>query len=293
MMLITGATGQLGASVVSHLIQKVGATAFTTLARDEAKADRLREGHVNVRYGDFDKPDTLGSALAGIKKLLLISTMAHNRADQHRNVVDAAKKAGVEHIFYTSLAIRSIENSHVRGLMNSHFETEDYIKASGMKHTILRNTMYAEAIPMIVGSGLTGSSIALPGGDGRVPYVLREELAEATANAISSNGHESRTYNLVGFESYGYSDVAASLAKLQRTRLSYHQIGPDNFHKHMAANHASTFEIYLTKGTVLDIRDHQYEIESRDLQMLLGRTSKGLEAMAAEVFAHTNNRENQ
>ena len=256
------ATGHLGTSVVSHLIQKIGTAAFTALARDEGRTKRLRESHVNVRIADFDRPDTLGPALVGVKKLLLISTMAENRAEQHKNVIDAAKKAGVEHIFYTSLAIKSIDISHVRGLMGSHFETEDYIKASGLKYTILTNTMYAEAMPKIVGSGLIGSSIALPGGDGRVPYVLRAELAEAAANAISSAGHENRIYNLVGSESYGYSDLAASLGKLQGTHLAYQKVGPDQFQRHMADNHASTFEIYLTKGTVLDIRDHQYEIES-------------------------------
>lgn len=236
MILVTGATGQLGAQVVAHLARQGPAGSFTTLARDPAKAAILTKQGINVRLGDFDDPPSLRRAFTGVRKLLLVSTMAPNRLQQHRQVIDAARQAGVEHVFYTGLAIRSIETSHVRTLMESHFQTEDYLKASGLDYTLLRNTMYAEALPVIVASGRSGNCIALPGGTGRVPYVLRQELGEATANALLDDGHRNRTYHLVGSQAYGYAEVAAALGRLHGTPVHYQHVPAARYARHLQDN---------------------------------------------------------
>jgi NAD(P)H dehydrogenase (quinone) len=286
MILVTGATGQLGAQVVSHLLRRAPAGAFSVLARDPAKAAPLMDQGIEVRLGDFDDPASLQRAFSGISKLLLISTMAPNRLQQHRQVIDAARQAGVAHVFYTGLAIRNIQTSHVRELMQSHFQTEDYLKASGMDYTLLRNTMYAEALPVIVASGRAGNRIALPGGDGRVPYVLRQELGEATANALLDDGHRNRTYHLVGSQAYGYADVAAALGRLQGTPVRYQHVPAAQFARRMQDNHASDFDIFLTLGTLQDIASHQYAISCDDLPALLGRPSLPLDALVSHVFPH-------
>jgi NAD(P)H dehydrogenase (quinone) len=147
--------------------------------------------------------------------------------------------------------------------------------------------MYAEALPVIVASGRTGNRIALPGGDGRVPYVLRQELGEATANALLDDGHRNRTYHLVGSQAYGYADVAAALGRLQGAPVHYQHVPAAQFARHMQDNHASDFDIFLTQGTVQDIAGHQYAISCDDLPALLGRPSLPLDALVSHVFPHS------
>ncbi|MDY6460504.1 NAD(P)H-binding protein, partial [Acinetobacter faecalis] len=154
MILVTGATGQLGSSVISQLNKVSSKDQFAIFARDENKAIKYKEQGIEVRLGDFNQISSLGHAFEGITKLLLISTMEFNRFEQHKNVIDAAKMAGVKHIIYTGLAIQDIETSNVKELMQSHFDTEKYIQESGLDFTFARNTMYTDAIPQIIGEAV-------------------------------------------------------------------------------------------------------------------------------------------
>src|SRR5690606_36484397 len=105
MILVTGATGQLGAATVDHLLKHTEANDIVALTRDENKASALKEKGVEVRIGDFDDTDSLHKAMKGIDKVLLISTVDPSRFQQHKNVVDAAKSAGVKHIVYTGISM--------------------------------------------------------------------------------------------------------------------------------------------------------------------------------------------
>lgn len=208
MILVTGATGHLGKMVVQHLLQHIPQHEFAVLARSAEKAKPYLDQDIRVIYGDFDQPETLNIAFQNVDKLLLISMMEQNRLQQHKNVIDAAKHAGVKHMVYTGLAIQDIEHSAVKALMLSHFETEEYIKQSGLTYTLLRNTMYAEAIPQIIGSQVLEHGIAVSGALGQVPYVTRAGLGEATANVLVESGHENTTYQLVGSQLYDYQAIA-------------------------------------------------------------------------------------
>lgn len=212
MILITGATGQLGSSIISQLVNTTSKDQFAIFARDEKKAEVYKNQNIEIRIGDFNQILTLGHAFTGITKLLLISTMEFNRFEQHKNVIDAAKMAGVKHIIYTGLAIQNIETSNVKDLMHSHFETEQYIQASGLDFTFVRNTMYTDAIPLIVGESVFEQGLFLPGGNGKVPYVLRREMGEAIANLLVQDHHENKTYNITGDVAYSYEDIAQILS---------------------------------------------------------------------------------
>ncbi|MET3538981.1 NmrA family NAD(P)-binding protein [Chryseobacterium limigenitum] len=127
MVLITGATGNLGYGVIDQLLKIATTDKFVALARNEEKASSLKIKRVEVRMGNFEEPDSLETAFAGVEKLLLISTMEQNRFEQHKNVVDSAVKVGIKHIVYTGLGIRDIQTSHVKDLMIDHFQTEDLL----------------------------------------------------------------------------------------------------------------------------------------------------------------------
>ena len=164
MILITGATGNLGSAVVAQLLKTLSPEEFVATSSNAEGVEKLRAKELQSRLANFSDPISLNEAFKGIDKLLLISTMDQNRYEQHKNVVDAAKEQGVKHIIYTGLAIKDIHTSAVKDLMISHFQTEDYIKESGLTYTILRNTMYADALTQILGSNALNQDINLPGG---------------------------------------------------------------------------------------------------------------------------------
>jgi NAD(P)H dehydrogenase (quinone) len=150
---ITGATGQLGRLVVAQLKGKVPVVDIVALARSPAKAADLG---VTVREADYAKPETLASALAGVDRLLLISSSESGpRAAQHRNVIEIAKKAGVKRIVYTSLLHT---DTSPLDLATEHRQTEAELKASGIPFTILRNGWYTENYTGSIGGALAGGA---------------------------------------------------------------------------------------------------------------------------------------
>lgn len=285
MILIGGATGGLGKAVVEQLLERGAKGRFAVLARDPAKAKPYADQGIELRMADFDAPDGLAAAFAGIERFLFISTMSQGRAAQQRRVVDAAAAAGVKHIVYTGLAIRDIATSAVRELMASHFETEAHIRASGMAWTFLRNSMYAEAIPQIAGPGALRDGISLSAGTGRVPYALRAEMGEAAANLLLQPGHAGKTYDITGNESWGYGDIAAALSRLTGKPLGYRDIPEESLRDALRAAGMPDFPIWLTLGTLHDIRAGQYDIASHDLETLLGRAPAPLDDMLRKVFS--------
>ncbi|MFB9221627.1 SDR family oxidoreductase [Paracoccus cavernae] len=285
MILIGGSTGQLGKEVIAQLLRRNAKGLFAVLARDPEKAKPYADQGIEVRYGDYDRPSELGPAFAGIDRFLFISTMSQNRGEQQRHVVDAARASGVRHVAYTGLAIRDIATSGVRELMESHFETEDRIRASGMRWTFLRNTMYAEAIAQIAGPKAPAEGVFLPGGTGRVPYALRREMGEAAANMLLQEGHEGKTYTLTGPSSWSYADIVAALSRRAGRPLVYQDIPEAALADGLRAAGLPEFVIWLTLGTIRDIRDGQYDLPSRDLATLLGKEPQSLDEMLGAVFA--------
>lgn len=187
MILITGATGNLGSKVIENLLKNTEVKQIAALVQSEEKAQILKEKGVNIRVGNYDDPIALEKTMEGITKVMLISgNDILKREQQHKNVIDAAKKAGVNYIAYTGFLIRNIENSALKSMMESHFPTETYLKASGLAYTIFRNNYYADVIPMFLGDKETvlNNGIVFPAGNGSVPYALRSEMAEAFANVF-------------------------------------------------------------------------------------------------------------
>lgn len=284
MILITGATGNLGSAVVAQLLKTLSPEEFVATSSNAEGVEKLRAKGLQSRLANFSDPISLNEAFKGIDKLLLISTMDQNRYEQHKNVVDAAKEQGVKQIIYTGLAIKDIHTSAVKDLMISHFQTEDYIKESGLTYTILRNTMYADALTQILGSNALNQDINLPGGTGKVPYALRREMGEATANLLLQDGHENNTYNITGSNSFGYTDLAAALSNLKRDTIKYNDISEDDLKAFLKKIGFPDFAIYLHSGTIRDIKMAQYEIESHTMETLLGRPTASIEDIMEELF---------
>ena len=278
MILVTGATGQLGAAVIQTLLAKTSADQIAALVRDEGKAADLKAAGVNVRVGNYDDPASLERAVQGVDKVLLIAgTDEERRVEQHQNVIDAAKKAGVGCLAYTSRTLKD-RTTMVNKLMEGHFRTEDAVKASGLAYTIFRNVLYMDAVPQFVGQNVLDTGINLPTGQGRVPFALRSELGEATANALLEDGCANRTYTLTGSESYSYGDVAAALTKLSGREVTYTPLETAAFGAQLSARGLPDVMIARITGFLTDIKNGQEDEVSPDLENLLGRKPATLEA---------------
>ncbi|WP_031529492.1 SDR family oxidoreductase [Dyadobacter crusticola] len=220
MILITGATGGLGHQVINELLATHPATEIAALVRDISKATDLVQRGVDVRQADYFDYPALVQAFQGVDKVLLVSAVAFtDRAQQHRNVIDAAKKAGVKHLFYTSIQ-RSSDFVMVE-VTESDLATEAHLKASGLTYTILKNGFYFEGLAYMVGNEVPGAEIISPAGEGKIAFVKRDELAAATAALLTSEGHENQEYTLSGSEAYSFHDVARELSALAGRPIVY------------------------------------------------------------------------
>ena len=198
---ITGATGQLGRLAIAAL-QARGATPIA-LARDPAKLSG-----VAARAFDYTAPDL--AALAGVEVLVLISSNDFNdRAGQHRNVIAAAKAAGVKRVIYTSI-LKGAASPML--LAQDHIETEAALAASGLAVTVLRNGWYNEnylgALPAVLEHG----AVLGAAGEGRLSTASRADFAEAIAVTALDAAHAGQIYELAGDLSYSLADLATEIA---------------------------------------------------------------------------------
>lgn len=217
---VTGATGQLGRLVIAKLKEKVAPSDIVALVRDPARAADLG---VEVREADYEKPETLEKALAGVDKLLLISSNAiGKRAAQHRNAIDAAKKAGVKEIVYTSLL--HADTTPLTVLAQEHVATEAALKESGVPFVILRNGWYTENYTGSVPGAVQAGAFAGSAGEGRIASATRADYAEAAAVVLAGEGHAGKVYELAGDDAYTLADLAAEISKQTGKDIPYRNL---------------------------------------------------------------------
>jgi NAD(P)H dehydrogenase (quinone) len=284
MILVTGATGKLGTAVVHQLLKKTSANGIAALVRDESKASDLKAKGVDIRLGSYDDTASLEQAMQGIEKVLLIAgTDEEKRVRQHQQVIDAAKKAGVGCVAYTSRTLKD-RTTMANKLMEGHFQTEDYLKASGIGYAIFRNVLYMDALPQFVGEKVFESGIHSPVGQGKVPYALRSEMGEAIANWLVEGHCENKTYNLTGTEAYSFDDVASTLSTLSGKKVTYTPVEAAAFGEQMKGRGTPDLIIGRVIGFLTDIKNGQEEDISPELEKLLGRKPASLQQGLKVLF---------
>lgn len=286
MMLITGATGQLGTAVVGQLLKRTDAPDIAVLARDPKKAAGLAQQGVSVRAGDYDDPGALARAMAGVDRVLLIAASpSPQRLQQHQNVIDAAKSAGAELLGFTSRSFRDAQGTG-NVMMRDYFETEARIRASGLPAVIFRNGQYLDTLPVFLGGpAVFTAGIRVPAGQGRVAYALRREMGEAAANAMLDHRGGSHSYVLTDPQAWTFGEVARALSAISGSTVTYTPVSDDDFVAHaVGQNMPEPMARYLA-GFFADVRDHQLDQTSTDLQALLGRAPAALTDGLAELFS--------
>jgi NAD(P)H dehydrogenase (quinone) len=227
MYAITGATGQLGRLVIDALLRTVPADRIVAVVRDPTKARDLAERGVIVRAADYNRPDTLATALAGVDKLLLISSNEVNgRLAQHRAVIEAAGRAGVSLIAYTSML--HADTSPAR-LAVEHRQTEELIAASGLPAVILRNGWYTENHLLTLPAVLEHGAFIGAANQGRFSSAARQDYAEAAAAVLTSDGQAGKTYELAADQAFTSAELAAEVSRQSGKTIAYNDLSKGAF----------------------------------------------------------------
>lgn len=276
---VTGSTGQLGRLVVELLKERVGAQHVIALARTPEKAASM---DVEVRTFDYGQPHGLVAGLEGVDRLLLISSSEiGQRAVQHARVIEAAQKAGVGQIVYTSLLHADTSKLSLAG---EHIATEELLKKSGIPYTILRNGWYTENYTGSVKGALAAGVLAGSAGNGRISSATRADFAEAAAVAVTGDSHAGHTYELAGDESYTLEDLAAEVSRQSGKNIPYQNLPEAEYagllekvgvpSQYAAA--IASWDTCASKGDLFD--------DSRQLSRLIGRPTTPLsEAVKAAL----------
>ncbi|MCO5235589.1 MAG: SDR family oxidoreductase [Chitinophagaceae bacterium] len=214
---ITGATGRLGRLVVEKLKQRVKPDDLVALVRSPEKAADLG---IAARAFDYTKPGILVEGLQGIEHLLLISASeVGKRKAQHQHIIEAAQKAGVKWIVYTSLL--HADTSSLSSLAGEHSATEKLLEASGIPYTVLRNGWYTENYTDSIPGALKAGAFIGSAGDGKISWAAREDYAEAAVAVLCGEGHAGKVYELAGDEAHTLKDLAAEVSRQTGKDIPY------------------------------------------------------------------------
>jgi NAD(P)H dehydrogenase (quinone) len=262
-IVVTGATGQLGRHVVESLLAKgVPAADIVGVGRN---IDKIADLGITTRKAAYEDVDALKAAFAGADAVLLISgSEVGKRIEQHRNVIEAAKQAGVGRIVYTSIPRA---DTTTMKLAAEHTATEKLLAESGIPHTLLRNGWYIENYPLAqaVEHGLFGAA-----GDGRISASPRVDYAEAAASALVGEGHEGKVYELGG-EAFTMAELAAEVSRQSGRQVTYTDLGEEKYAEFLVGVGLDAPHAAVLADSDAAAAEGALFVPKTDLENLLGR----------------------
>lgn len=274
MIAITGVSGLLGRLVVEDLLKSVAAKEIVAIVRNPAKVSSLAERGVQVHTADYNDKEAMGKALAGVEKLLLISSSEVGlRAAQHRNVIEAAKEAGVQLIAYTSLLHA---DTSPLGLAAEHIATENMLKDSGVPFVLLRNGWYTENYTGSVSSALEHGAFIGSVGAGKVSSATRADYAAAAAKVLTLDNQGGKIYELAGDKGWTQDELAAEVSLQSGKSVVYKDMPEADFE-------AALLSVGLPAGLAAMLADSSTGAskgglfdDSHQLSKLIGRPTTSL-----------------
>jgi NAD(P)H dehydrogenase (quinone) len=275
---VTAASGKLGAQIVKALVSVIGNENVVGLARNTENAKQLG---IEVRPGDYAQPDALEKSLDGIDTLLLVSAMDSPdlRITLHRNVINAAKNAGVKKIVYTSVQ-GAEEGTAFSPIIQSNRQTEQDVKSSGLDWVIGRNGIYIEPDVEYIDTYKAAGEISNCAGDGKCAYTTRDELAFAYAKLLTEDSHNGETYNLNG-EAITQTQLANFLNDAFDTNLNYKPVSVEEYRQNRVEE-LGEFIGTVISGIYQGILDGKLDNPS-DFKKATGRAHVSWEAYFSQI----------
>ncbi|MBU1466815.1 MAG: SDR family oxidoreductase [Gammaproteobacteria bacterium] len=274
MILVTGASGQLGRLVIDNLLNTTPANQIVAAVRNPEKVVDLAEKGIQVRKADYSDLDSLVAAMQGVEKVLLVSSSeVGQRTAQHSNVINAAKQASAALIAYTS--ILNADKSPLI-LAKEHVETENLLAKSGVPYVLLRNGWYSENYTMGVAGALEHGVVGCAE-DGKLSTAARADYAAAAAAVLVKDGQAGKVYELAGDNSFTLSEYAAAISKVSGKTVAYQNVPETEFTKILVS-------VGLPEGFAAVLADSEAGAakgglfsDSKDLSTLIGRPTTSIE----------------
>lgn len=268
-ILITGATGHLGSKVVNELLKKVPASELAVSVRNPEKAAHLREQGIDVRHGDFDKPETLDAAFANVDRLLIISADGdtETRIRQHNDAVAAAARANVGFIAYTSVGNAADSQLFLAPV---HKATEEAIAATGIPYSFLRNNWYLENELSSIQAAAAGAPWVTSAGSGKAGWAIRDDYAAAAAVVLTGEGHDNTIYELSG-PLLTQDELAAAAGEALGKDIPVQHVDDATYAEIMKGAGLPDFLIPMLVSIQHDIREGELAVDQSDFETLLGR----------------------
>lgn len=283
MIVVTGASGQLGRLVIESLLTRLPAHQIVAAVRNPASVADLAAQGIQVRQADYTQPASLDAALQGAEKVLLISSSeVGQRLPQHRNVIDAAKRAGVGLLAYTSLLHA---DTSPLALKDEHLATETLLQSSGVPHVILRNGWYTENYLASIQPALQHGAFIGSAGAGRIASAARADYAQAAAVVLTSPDQAGKVYELAGDVAYTLAEFAAELSRQSGKTIPYVDLPQAEFKGALVgaglpeplADLLADSDVGASKGGLFD--------DQHQLSALIGRPTTSLQALMAAALA--------
>ena len=282
---VTGATGHLGRLVIESLLDRgVAPSNIVAAVRNPVRASDLAARGVEIREADYTKPETLSKAFDGVEKLLLVSSSeVGQRSAQHKNVIEAAKEAGVKLLAYTSLLKADTSKMALGG---EHKETEKMIRESGIPFVFLRNGWYIENYQQPIEQAAKTGVLYGAAGDGKISAATRADYAEAAAAVLSGPVEPNSIFELGGDTAFTLADLAQGISDNSGLDVEYKDLSEEDYAALLIsaglpepyANVLADSDTGIARGDLFT--------DSGDLSKLIGRpTTTIAEAVRA---AHTN-----
>lgn len=283
MIVVTGANGQLGRGIVQNLLNRVSSGSIVASVRDPSKAADVAEQGVEVRAGDFAQPDTLRIAFRGADQVLIVSAdkLGEEALRLHRAAIDAARDAGARRILYTSHMGARAGSPFLPA--DQHAGTEVDLAGSGMAYTALRHGFYAESCLHMIGDGLRSGELRTPE-DGPISWTAREDLAEADAAIIASEGGwDGITPPLTASQAVTMAEIAEIASDVTGREVRHTTVSDGEWRDAKIAAGMPAMYADMLLGTFRAARRGDFAAADPALEKLLGRTPKTMREVLAAV----------
>ncbi|RDH37754.1 NAD(P)-binding protein [Aspergillus welwitschiae] len=246
--LLTGSTGGLGSLILDYFTTHFPPTqessttnsiTYAAASSNPSNSHRFTSKGIPFRTVNYDDPETLDVAFKDVENLFFVSTDTFDvekRRRQHLNVVEAAKRNGVKHVWYTSLAFGGLGSNSKAAVQQAHYMTEDMLRESGINYTSIREGIYTEAFPLFLNWYPQSTTLYLPSASGKIAFTLRSELAEATAKLILKGGHDKEVVLFTASEPVSMQEIVEVINETTHREVKIKIVDPETYVRVNAEN---------------------------------------------------------